>query len=54
MLYSSKGLKPLGAVVAAAALLLVLMGAPAVAASPETEQLIVFVQPGIYEVDRVV
>lgn len=48
-----KAAKPFKALLAAGALLPVLLGAPACGAAPEAEQLIVFVQPGLSEVDRV-
>ncbi|MFZ2041294.1 MAG: hypothetical protein WAV08_11410, partial [Desulfobacterales bacterium] len=48
-----KAAKPFKALLAAGALLPVLLGPPAFGAAPEAEQLIVFVQPGLSEVDRV-
>jgi polyisoprenoid-binding protein YceI len=48
-----KAAKPFKALLAAGALLPLLLGAPACGAAPEAEQLIVFVQPGLSEVDRV-
>ena len=51
MIYSTQTLKSL--VIAAAALLRVPLGGAAVVAAPEAEQVIVFVQPARFEVDRV-
>jgi polyisoprenoid-binding protein YceI len=53
MIYSAKTFESLRTVLAAAAVLLLPLGGAAVFAAPETEQLIVFVQPGLSEVDRV-
>jgi hypothetical protein len=53
MIGSFNILKPFVTFVAAAALLLLPLGAPATGAAPSSEQLIVFVQPGPSEVDRV-
>jgi hypothetical protein len=53
MIVSFNILKPFVTFVAAAALLLLPLGAPATGAAPSSEQLIVFVQPGPSEVDRV-
>ncbi|HSM73819.1 MAG TPA: hypothetical protein VK852_04265, partial [Desulfobacterales bacterium] len=50
---SAKSPESLVIVLAAAALLLVPVGGAAVVAAPEAEQLIVFVQPGRSQVDRV-